>query len=257
MFPTELKILKAHGTQYIRNLKTVELHPLFRGRPELSGEAKPKDINELERLCPTGAISAAPEFSLDLGRCMFCGECQFCKPQIIRFTNDYNIATNRRENLTVTASTKAIHFDHKAVRPEIRKLFGSALKLRQVSAGGDNSCEMELNACGNVNFDMGRFGIEFLASPRHCDGIVVTGPVSQNMSAALQMCYDAVPEPKILILAGTEAISGGMFNNSPAIDRSFVEKYTTDLFVPGNPIHPLTFINGLRELLLELPLSES
>lgn len=251
MFPAELNILKSHGSQYIRNLKAVELHPRFRGRPELSGEAKTEDIEELEQLCPTGAISSSPEFALDLGRCMFCGECQLRKPAIVRFTNDCNIASNRRENLIVTAASRAVKIDSMAVRPELRRLFGAALKLRQVSAGGDNSCEMELNACGNVNFDMGRFGIEFLASPRHCDGIVVTGPVSQNMSAALQMCYDAVPAPKILILAGTEAISGGLFSESPAIDRSFVERYAVDLYVPGNPMHPLTFINGLRELLGE------
>jgi Ni,Fe-hydrogenase III small subunit len=128
-------------------------------------------------------------------------------------------------------------------------MFRKALKLRQVSAGGDNSCEMELAACGNVNFDMGRFGIEFVASPRHADGIVITGPVSENMAEALQICYDAIPDPKIVILAGTEAISGGIFEGSPALNREFIRKYPIDLYVPGNPIHPLTFINGVMDLL--------
>ena len=126
---------------------------------------------------------------------------------------------------------------------------GGSLKLRQVSAGGDNSCELELNACSNVNFDMGRFGIEFVASPRHADGIVITGPITANMAAALQTCYDAMPEPKLIILAGVDAISGGIFAGSPALDRRFLDKNNVDLYVPGNPMHPLTFINGVLDLI--------
>lgn len=128
-------------------------------------------------------------------------------------------------------------------------MFRGALKLRQVSAGGDNSCEMELNAAGNVNFDMGRYGIEFVASPRHADGIVITGPVTENMSEALNLTYDALPEPKIIVLAGTDAISGGIFAGSKALNRKFIDEHLIDLYVPGNPIHPLTFINGLMDLL--------
>jgi Ni,Fe-hydrogenase III small subunit len=128
-------------------------------------------------------------------------------------------------------------------------MFGGSLKLRQISAGGDNSCEAELNAAGNVNFDMGRFGIEFVASPRHADGIVITGPISENMAEPVQICYDATPNPKIIILAGTDAISGGIFLESKAINRSFLEKYPIDLYIPGNPVHPLTFINGVLGLI--------
>jgi Ni,Fe-hydrogenase III small subunit len=123
------------------------------------------------------------------------------------------------------------------------------LKLRQVSAAGDNSAELELNAAGNVNFDIGRFGIEFVASPRHADGIVITGPISENMSEPLQICYDAVPDPKIIILCGVDAVSGGIFIDSPALNRTFLNKYKIDLYVPGNPPHPLTFINGILELI--------
>ena len=107
---------------------------------------------------------------------------------------------------------------------------------------------MELNAAGNVNFDMGRFGIEFVASPRHADGLVITGPITENMAKPLRICYDATPSPKLLILAGTDAISGGIFEGSPALDRSFLKDHTIDLFVPGNPVHPLTFINGVLDL---------
>ncbi|MGB3079481.1 MAG: hypothetical protein WBB31_10430, partial [Saprospiraceae bacterium] len=135
------------------------------------------------------------------------------------------------------------------IREEIAKYFSGSLKLRQVSAGGDNSCELELNACGNVNFDMGRYGIEFVASPRHADGIVITGPITENMAEPLQICYDAIPHPKIIILAGTDAISGGIFAGSPALNRSFLDNHKIDLYVPGNPIHPLTFINGVLDLI--------
>ena len=127
--------------------------------------------------------------------------------------------------------------------------FSGSLKLRQVSAGGDNSNELELNACGNVNFDMGRFGIEFVASPRHADGVVITGPITQAMASPLQLCYDAIPDPKIIVLAGTDAISGGFFADSPAVNRTFLDRYRVDLYVPGNPIHPLTFINGILALM--------
>ena len=108
---------------------------------------------------------------------------------------------------------------------------------------------MELNAAGNVNFDMGRYGIEFVASPRHADGIVITGPISQNMAEALQICYDAVPSPKIIILAGTDAISSGIFSGSAALNRAFLTSHHIDLYVPGNPPHPLTFINGVLDLI--------
>jgi Ni,Fe-hydrogenase III small subunit len=157
---------------------------------------------------------------------------------------------SRREDLIIKpASDMPVRLDEKMIRKEVRKLFRKSLKLRQVSAGGDNSCEMELNATGNVNFDFGRYGVEFVASPRHADGIVITGPVSSNMSEALNICYDAVPEPKIIILVGTDAISGGVFSGSPALDRSFIEKHDIDLYVPGNPAHPLTFINGVMDLI--------
>jgi Ni,Fe-hydrogenase III small subunit len=160
------------------------------------------------------------------------------------------MATNQRDRLIIAeAADHPIELNPSLIRKEICDYFSGSLKLRQVSAGGDNSCEMELNACSNVNFDMGRFGIEFVASPRHADGIVITGPLTQNMALPLQMCYDAIPDPKIIILAGTDAISGGIFLGSPALDRSFLDKYKVDLYVPGNPMHPLTFINGILELI--------
>jgi Ni,Fe-hydrogenase III small subunit len=141
-----------------------------------------------------------------------------------------------------------IEVDPEKVRNEIRRIFGRSLKLRQVSAGGDNSCEMELNAANNVQFDISRYGIDFVASPRHADGIVITGPITENMAESLQICYDAIPEPKIIVLVGTDAISGGIHLGNSALDRSFLDKYPIDLYIPGNPVHPLTIVNGLLDL---------
>ena len=244
-----LKILYHQGKQYIPDVTKAKVPGIFRGRPVIS-EVK-VDESELVDLCPTQAISANP-FAIDLGKCTFCGECAFAKPEKLTFTTDYKLSTNERSRLIITEGIDLpVELNPDMIRKEIRSLFSGSLKLRQVSAAGDNSCELELNACSNVNFDMGRFGIEFVASPRHADGIVITGPISENMAEPLQICYDATPDPKIIILAGTDAISGGIFAGSAALNRSFLDKYKIDLYVPGNPVHPLTFINGVLSLIRE------
>jgi len=235
------------GKQYIPDLRNAKVPGIFTGRPEISSEKV--DEKALADCCPTGAIKSAP-VSIDLGKCTFCRECVRKFPGKVKFTTDYNMATNERSGLIIKEGINLqITLNPDLIRKEIHKLFRGSLKLRQVSAGGDNSCELELNACNNVNFDMGRYGIDFVASPRHADGIVITGPISKNMAEPLQITYDATPSPKIIILVGTDAISGGIFEDSPAIDRKFIEQNHIDLYVPGNPVHPLTFINGVLDLL--------
>ncbi len=243
----EVQILNRLGKQFIPDVTKPNVPGPFKGRPAISLERV--DEGALASLCPTGAIGKAP-VSIDMGKCVMCGECAFAYPKKITFTTDYKIATNVRERLIIQeGDVSPILLDESKIRAEIRSMFGRSLKLREISAGGSNADEAELNACGNPNFDMGRFGIEFLASPRHCDGIVITGPISENMAEATQICYDAVPSPKIIILVGSDAISGGIFAGSKALDRSFLEKYPIDLYVPGNPPHPLTFVNGVLELI--------
>ncbi len=245
---SDLKILFHQGKQYIPDVTTVEVPGIFRGRPVITTDPATNEASVAE-ICPTGAISAAP-LSIDLGKCVFCGECARKFPSAIQFTKDYKISSATREGLVIRAGQdQPLIVDPAKVRNDIRKYFGQSLKLRQVSAAGDNSCEWELNAAGNVNFDMGRFGIEFVASPRHANGVVITGPISKNMAEPLQICYDAIPHPKLIVLAGTDAISGGIFVDSDALDRSFLNKYPVDLYVPGNPVHPLTFINGILQLI--------
>ena len=248
MITPKIKVLRSHGIQYIPDLSDVTLSEEFRGRPVLTSTDDMSQVEAAANLCPTKAISVAP-FSLDLGKCLFCGECALCAPKNIRFTNDFKMATTKREALIIKEGDERVEFHHKAVRPVIRKLFGKALKLRQVSAAGDASVEMELNATGNVNFDFGRYGVDFTASPRHSDGVVITGPISKAMAEPLQICYDAVPDPKVLIVCGSEACSGGLYADSKAIDRSFLDTHEVDLWVPGAPSHPMAFIDGVMNLM--------
>lgn len=247
IFP-KIKVLRSHGWQYIPDLNDVTLTEEFRGRPVLTPSDDMADVEAAAKLCPTGALCAAP-FTLDLGRCLFCGECALRAPHNIRFTNDYKLGSASREALVVTPQTDKIEFHAECVRPEIPQLFARSLKLRQVSAGGDASIEMELNATGNVNFDFGRYGIEFTASPRHSDGVVITGPISKNMAEPLEICYNAIPDPKIIIVCGSEACSGGLFSQSKAVERSFLERYRADLWLPGAPTHPMTFIDAVMNLI--------
>lgn len=247
----EIKILQHQGKQYIPDVTKVNLPVSFAvGRPEIAEDIATENAKLAKAICPTQAIENEP-FSIDLGKCTYCMECvRICGKDKINFTNDYKTATNVRERLIVKAGEKhPITFDQSLVRPEIKKLFKNSLKLRQVSAGGDNSQEWELGATNNVNFDCSRFGIDFVASPRHADGVVITGPITENMAEPLQICYDAIPEPKLIILVGTDAISGGIFEGSPALNRSFLDKYSIDLYVPGSLIHPLTFVNGVLEMI--------
>lgn len=243
----DFRIMWHQGKQFIPDVATAKVPGIFRGRPIITSA----DVDNvlLAELCPTNAISTNP-VAIDLGKCTFCGECAVQFPDKIKFTSDFHLSTNERERLIIREGDEnPITVNPLLVRKEIHRLFGGSLKLRQVSAAGDNSCEWELNATNNVQFDVSRFGIDFVASPRHADGIVITGPISENMAEPLERCYNAVPNPKIVILAGTDAISGGIFADSPAINRDFLSTHHVDLYIPGNPVHPLTFINGILSLL--------
>jgi Ni,Fe-hydrogenase III small subunit len=136
---------------------------------------------------------------------------------------------------------------------QTRRLFGRSLKLRQVSAGGCNACEADVNVLNTVVFDLGRFGIQFVASPRHADGLLITGPVTQNMRLALQKTYDAVPAPKMVIAVGACAIAGGPFIDHPEVHNGADAVVPVDLYVPGCPPHPLTILDGLLRLLGRIP----
>jgi Ni,Fe-hydrogenase III small subunit len=131
----------------------------------------------------------------------------------------------------------------------LRRLFHRSLKLRVVSAAGCNACEADVNVLGTLVFDLGRFGIQYVASPRHADGLLITGAVSENMKLALKKTYDAVPPPKIVIAVGACAISGGPYVNHPEIHNGADGIVPVDLYIPGCPPHPYTILDGLLRLL--------
>ena len=245
-----LKIRKTQGSQAIPKIKEAKIRMPFRGFPVIKSK-NCKKCSLCYSICPTKAISPDP-LSIDMGKCIFCGDCEReCPEKYIQFSSFYKTASDSRKRLIVTKEITEDSYQTKAIaaRGEIKSLFGSSLKLRQVSAAGCNGCEWELNACGNVNFDMGRFGIDIVASPRHADGILITGPISENMAAALEDAYNSTPDPKVVILAGSCAISGGVFQGSPALKRDFLEKHKIDLYIPGCPVHPLTVVNGILSFL--------
>jgi Ni,Fe-hydrogenase III small subunit/ferredoxin len=203
-------------------------------------------------VCPTEAITrqADEPVALDLGRCLFCAECvKACPERAILQTEDHRLATRTREDLILGGLGR----DHvrlaAALDGKLRRLFGRSLKLRQVSAGGCNACEADTNVLGTIGWDLGRFGIQFVASPRHADGLLITGPVSKNMELALRRTYEAVPDPKVVIAVGACALSGGPFVGNAQHCHGASAVVPVDLFIPGCPPHPLTILDGLLRLL--------
>lgn len=249
-------ILRARAKQGHRTMRypaapPPELPPRFRGLPIIDRALCPAECAVCRDACPTGAIQDPGKPVLDLGRCLFCTDCERACPEgAIRFGKDHRLAVDRREDLQLGADGLRLA---EGLRDQTRRLFGRSLQLRQVSAGGCNGCESDVNVLGTVGWDLGRFGIKFVASPRHSDGLLVTGAISENMRVALHKTYEAVPPPKIVIAVGACAISGGPFRGHDEVRDGVVGDLPVDLFVPGCPPHPLTILDGLLRLLGRLP----
>lgn len=219
----------------------------FRGLPTVSQELAPAVRAEAVAGCPFGALQERTgTLQIDLGRCLFCADCSAVKLGAVSFSNDYRLATRKREDLFLEDE---VHRLAEKLNKRMLKLFGRSLKLRQVSAGGCNACEADLNVLGTLVFDLGRFGIQFVASPRHADGMMVTGPVTENMRSALLDTYAAIPEPKLVIASGACAIGGGPFQGSPEVNNGIGDLLPVDLYIPGCPPHPYTALDGLLRLL--------
>jgi Ni,Fe-hydrogenase III small subunit/NAD-dependent dihydropyrimidine dehydrogenase PreA subunit len=221
--------------------------PRFRGLPFLDGTRCDHDCGACAAACPYGAISAGGTLTLDMGKCLFCNECSTACPQdAVLFSTEASLASRTRSGLTVSANQR---FETaKSLDGELLRLFGRSLKLREVSAGGCNACEADTNVLSTIGWDLGRFGIQFVASPRHADGIFITGPVSQNMHAALIDTYIAIPEPRLVIVAGACAINGGPFIDHAEVHNGAEGLLPVDLYIPGCPPAPLTILDGLLRL---------
>jgi Ni,Fe-hydrogenase III small subunit/formate hydrogenlyase subunit 6/NADH:ubiquinone oxidoreductase subunit I len=228
----------------------------FRGRPTLDASRCVDGCRACAEACPTDAVTAENgTLSLDLGRCLFCRECaDACPEGAITFTRDHRLAARTRADLVLRSPAPALDRERGLeLSRELLRLFGRSLKLRQVSAGGCNGCEAEVNVLSTIVFDLGRFGVQFVASPRHADGLLVTGPIPQNMQLALKKTYDAVPSPKIVVAVGACAIAGGPYRDHPEVNNGVDGSLPVDLYVPGCPPHPYTILEGLLGLLGRRP----
>ena len=207
----------------------------------------------LEKICPTNAISYKnnPEsISLDIGKCIFCGNCQQEEPGLIKISNNFNSAKIRKNDL-IEIFSESIPFGKtfdelgKELKNKINKTFGRSLAIREIDAGSCNGCEIEISALNNPIYDVAQFGIHFVASPRHADLLLVTGPASKNMEKALKIAYDSAPKPKLVIAVGACACSGGIFGQNYATTGGIDKIVPVDVFIPGCPPRPQALIYGI------------
>ncbi|MBI1796445.1 MAG: NADH-quinone oxidoreductase subunit NuoB [Candidatus Eisenbacteria bacterium] len=247
-----LKMLRDRWLGGTRTLRfpngPAEFPERFRGRPTLDRSRCGDDCRDCAARMPSTMLRLGPHGpALDLGAALFSpDEAAACPHGAIAYTRDHRMATGSRGGLVTPTGEVELA---RALEGRARRLFGRSLKLRSVVAGSCGGCEAELVALGNVVFDLARFGIQFVASPRHADGIIVTGTVNPNMRLALEKTYEAVPDPRLVIAVGACAIGGGPFADSPESAGGVPDGIPVDLWVPGCPPHPLTVLDGLLRLL--------
>jgi Ni,Fe-hydrogenase III small subunit len=253
-------------TAILRSLRTGVVTIRYPERPaqapeRFRGAPLPRPGSRLDALpppsvCPSGAISGGvgqARWAIDLGRCLFCGRCAECAPGAIDLGREVELATRAREPLIVELERDG---DGRAVAlpppprgadvaERIRRTLGRSLHLRHLDSGSCNACDWELTALLNPVYDIRRLGVDFVASPRHADGVIVTGPVTRNLEAAVRRTYEAVPEPRVVIAVGACATSGGIAGRSYASAGGIAEVLPVDVFIPGCPPKPEAIIFGI------------
>jgi Ni,Fe-hydrogenase III small subunit/formate hydrogenlyase subunit 6/NADH:ubiquinone oxidoreductase subunit I len=255
-----------------------ELSPHARGKPEVDW-ANWKDARSAAAICPTGAISYEDQDNqrvarLDLAKCVFCGLCADVD-KAIRMTNVCECAARRRDDLVTSAGyslkpdgsherlvspasvtrphrgelTPSQHASLDALGQQIKEradqMFGRSLHIREVDAGSCNGCEIEIVNLNSPVYDLERFGIHFVASPRHADMLLVTGPITRNMELALKKTYDATPDPRLVVAVGACGCSGGIFGVNYATRGAVDAVIPVDLYVPGCPPNPHALLHGI------------
>lgn len=245
-----------------------DIPPSFRGKPVFEFE-RWQDARPAAEVCPTQAISVRDDgdhrtVTVDYGRCVFCGLCaEAGSDQAVRITREFELATRDRGHLILTAdyqlnpdgthgrllgySTREdnVETGGRTLHTAIQKLLGRSLAIRQVDAGSCNGCELEIVALNNPIYDIERFGIHFVASPRHADMLLVTGPVTRNMELALLKTFRATPEPKVVVAVGACGISGGIFGESYASLGGVEKVLPVDVYIPGCPPRPQALLHGI------------
>lgn len=204
--------------------------------------------------CPTEAISlpgsnSDSQVRIDLGKCIGCAMCvRTCPENVIINNSSTTTARNSRKDLVLSQGNS----QNQTSAPEKGKVksgpFVRSIACRVVSTGC-SACDLEIGAASNSIFDMERFGIHVVASPRFADVLLVTGPVPKAMHDALQSCYQAMAEPRRIIAVGTCAISGGLHRGGYAQANGVSDLLPVDFFIPGCPPHPWSIIDGIRQVM--------
>lgn len=272
MFETLRQSLKTGivTTSYPATPPEVSRHT--RGKPEIDW-ARWQDTRPATAVCPTGAIECRDEAdehgiirsaTLDLGKCIFCGLCAEVEPAI-RMTPQCELAVRSRGSLRHTAryrlptdgtparlldppppaSAEAITAAGRQLQARIQSVLGRSLHIREVDAGSCNGCEVEINGLNSPVYDLERFGIHFVASPRHADMLLVTGPVTRNMELALQKTYAATPDPRLVVAVGACGCSGGIFGVNYATCGAVDAVIPVDVYIPGCPPNPHALLHGI------------